>query len=119
MEQIKFEQIRRGDIFLADLGMTVGAEQSGTRHVLIIQNDKGNRYSPTVIIAPLTRKEKRMSLATHVVIDSGHGLHEKSVALLEQVRTIDRKRLLNYIGTINGDKMQQINAALCASLDLA
>lgn len=111
-------QIQKGDIFYADLGETVGSEQSGIRPVLIIQNDVGNKYSPTVIITPLTSKAKKLDQPTHVVIGKRFGLTEYSYALLEQVRTIDRARLCEYVGHADEPVMSRLNAALRVSLNL-
>ena len=110
--------IQKGDIFYADLGETVGSEQNGIRPVMVIQNDVGNKYSPTVIITPLTSKEKKLSQPTHVVIGKKFGLKEYSFALLEQIRTIDRTRLREYIGHADEQTMNCVNLALRASLHL-
>ena len=111
-------QIQKGDIFYADLGETVGSEQSGIRPVLIIQNDVGNKYSPTVIITPLTSKAKKLAQPTHVVIGKRFGLTEYSYALLEQIRTIDRTRLLEYVGHVDESVMVKVDDALRVSLNL-
>ena len=118
MYNTSFIQIQKGDIFYADLGDTVGSEQSGIRPVLIIQNDVGNTYSPTVIITPLTSKEKKMAQPTHVFIGKRFGLTENSYALLEQIRTIDRTRLLEYVGHADIPMMDRVDAALRVSLNL-
>lgn len=83
-----------------------------------IQNDVGNKFSPTVIVAPLTSKIKKQTMPTHVEIGERFGLTDYSIALLEQVRTIDRKRILDYVGTIDSKTMKQVNTALRVSLDL-
>ena len=111
-------QIQKGDIFYADLGETVGSEQSGIRPVLIMQNDVGNKYSPTVIITPLTSKAKKLAQPTHVFIGKRFGLTENSYALLEQIRTIDRTRLLEYVGHAEIPVMDRVDAALRVSLNL-
>lgn len=111
-------RIRRGDIFYADLGDTVGSEQNGIRPVLVVQNDLGNAHSPTLIIAPFTTKAKKMTQPTHVEIGDRFGLQGNSVALLEQIRTIDRSRLLEYIGRADRATLDEINAALHVSLGL-
>ena len=111
-------QIQKGDIFYADPGETVGSEPSGIRPVLIIQNDVGNKFSPTVIITPLTSKAKKLAQPTHVVIGKRFGLTEYSYALLEQVRTIDRARLREYVGHADESVMSRVNAALRVSLNL-
>ena len=111
-------RIRRGDIFFADLGDTVGSEQNGIRPVLVVQNDLGNAHSPTLIVAPFTTKVKKMTQPTHVEIGERFGLQGNSIALLEQIRTIDRSRLLEYIGRADKTALEEINAALRISLDL-
>lgn len=106
--------IKRGDIFYADLNPVVGSEQGGFRPVLIIQNDTGNEHSPTVIVAAVTSKPKT-KLPTHVPLKNREGLERDSVVLLEQVRTLDKKRLENYVGTIDKGQMLKIDEALRAS----
>lgn len=109
--------IRRGDIFYADLSPVIGCEQGGIRPVLIIQNDIGNRYSPTVIAAAITSQPKK-ELPTHVEIGCIEILQKNSVVLLEQIRTIDRTRLLEYIGSINRQRMLLVDQALAISIGL-
>lgn len=109
--------IRRGDVFYADLSPVVGCEQGGIRPVLIIQNDIGNRYSPTVIVVAITSKLKQ-ELPTHVEIGCMEPLQKNSVVLLEQIRTIDRIRLLEYIGSLSDLRMISIDQALSLSLGL-
>jgi mRNA interferase MazF len=109
--------IRRGDIFYADLSPVVGCEQGGIRPVLIIQNDIGNRYSPTVIVVAITSRLKK-ELPTHVEIGCMKPLQKNSVVLLEQIRTIDRIRLLEYIGSLSELRMISIDQALSLSLGL-
>ncbi|WMJ76984.1 MULTISPECIES: type II toxin-antitoxin system PemK/MazF family toxin [unclassified Sedimentibacter] len=109
--------IRRGDVFYADLSPVVGCEQGGIRPVLIIQNDIGNRYSPTVIVVAITSKLKK-ELPTHVEIGCMEPLQKNSVVLLEQIRTIDRIRLLEYIGSLSELRMNSIDQALSLSLGL-
>ncbi len=111
-------RIHKGDIYFADLGETVGSEQNGIRPVLVIQNDVGNKYSPTVIVTPLTSRSKKPAQPTHVVIGKRFGLAEYSFALLEQIRTIDRMRLLSYIGHADELVMSCVDTALRVSLDL-
>lgn len=111
------ETVKRGDIYFADLNPVIGSEQGGVRPVLIIQNDKGNRHSPTVIIAPITTSNKP-DMATHVKLTDLSGLKRASVVLLEQIRTIDRKRLKDYIGTVTDRQMLVINRAIVISLGL-
>ena len=109
--------IRRGDVFYADLSPVVGCEQGGIRPVLIIQNDIGNRYSPTVIVVAITSKLKK-ELPAHVEIGCMKPLQKNSVVLLEQIRTIDRIRLLEYIGSLSEFRMISIDQALSLSLGL-
>ena len=95
---MKKKKIRRGDIYYAYLNPVVGSEQGSCRPVLVVQNDIGNEHSPTVVIAPLTRNLRKNPLPTHVVIPKSCGLDRDSLVLVEQIRTIDRSRLSNYIG---------------------
>ena len=112
-------QIKRGDIFYADLSPVVGSEQGGIRPVMIIQNDVGNRHSPTVICAAITSKMNKAKLPTHVEIDaSKYHLVKNSVVLLEQVRTIDKQRLKDFICHVDNKLMSQIENALRVSLEL-
>ena len=109
--------IRRGDIYYADLSPVVGSEQGGVRPVLIVQNDMGNRYSPTVIAAAITSKLDKARMPTHIALDAReHGLSRDSVVLLEQIRTIDKRRLRDKIGELSALDMQRINRALLISL---
>ena len=111
--------IKRGDIFYADLSPVVGSEQGGVRPVLIIQNDVGNKYSPTVIVAAITSQIDKARLPTHVEVASSEtGLERNSVVLLEQVRTIDKQRLTHKIAHLETDVMDRVNAALEISLGL-
>ena len=111
--------IKRGDIFYADLRPVVGSEQGGIRPVLIIQNDVGNRHSPTVICAAITSKMNKAKLPTHIEIDaSAYGIEKDSVILLEQLRTIDKRRLENYIGRLDEYHIRRINRALAVSVGL-
>ncbi len=110
--------IRRGDILYADLSPVVGCEQGGIRPVLVIQNDIGNRYSPTVIVAAITSKSKK-ELPTHVELGCMEALQKNSVVLLEQIRTIDRIRLLEYIGSVSRLRMLLIDEALSLSVGLS
>ncbi len=112
-------QIKRGDIFYADLSPVVGSEQGGIRPVMIIQNDVGNRHSPTVICAAITSKMNKAKLPTHVEIDaSKYHLVKNSVVLLEQVRTIDKQRLKDFICHVDNKLMCQVENALKVSLEL-
>jgi mRNA interferase MazF len=111
--------IRRGDIYLADLSPVTGSEQGGVRPVLIIQNNTGNRFAPTVIVAAITTSTIKKAMPTHVKLESGrHGVEEDSTVLLEQLRTIDKNRLDNFCATISHDKlkMKEINDALMISV---
>lgn len=119
MYEMKECPIHRGDIFYADLSPCVGSEQGGVRPVLIVQNNMGNRYSPTVIAAAITSRTDKSRLPTHVSIGkSVHGLHKDSTVLLEQIRTIDRIRLKEHIGSLDNTYMEQINEALEISMGL-
>lgn len=109
--------IRRGNIYYADLTSTVGCEQGGIRPVLIIQNDIGNRYSPTVIVAAITSRPKK-EMPTHVAIGKESVQLSESFALLEQIRTIDRMRLKERAGSISDDEMEKVNQALSISVGL-
>ncbi len=112
--------VMRGDIYSANLDPVVGSEQGGLRPVLVIQNNTGNRYSPTVIVLALTSQIQKARLPTHVLIPSeGHGLEKDSVALAEQIRTIDKPRLRDKIGSLQPEFMHQVTRALCISLSLA
>ena len=111
--------VRRGDIFYADLSPVVGSEQGGVRPVLIIQNDMGNRHSPTVIAAAITSQLNKAKLPTHIeLLDPHCGLTKDSVVLLEQLRTIDKKRLKDKVCHLDGDIMRRVNRALKVSLEL-
>lgn len=109
----------RGELYYADLGKGVGSEQEGYRPVVIIQNNVGNKFSPTVIIAPVTTDhEAKAHLPTHCYIGEESGLDTPSVILLEQPRTIDKTRLGHFIGRLNREKLRQLNQALAISVDL-
>ena len=111
--------VKRGDIFYADLSPVVGSEQGGIRPVIIIQNDIGNRYSPTVIVAAITSQINQAKLPTHVEISSEeYGLNRDSVVLLEQIRTLDKKRLKEKIGHMTEEDMKKVNKSLLISLNL-
>ena len=112
-------QIRRGDIFYADLSPVVGSEQGGLRPVLIVQNDVGNRYSPTVIAAAITSKLSKSKLPTHIDVYAERvGLQRDSVVLLEQMRTIDKQRLKEKMGHLDDDAMHAGDTAISVSLGL-
>lgn len=111
--------VRRGDIFYADLSPVVGSEQGGIRPVLIVQNDIGNRYSPTVIVSAITSQINKAKLPTHIEIESHQcTLVKDSVILLEQVRTIDKKRLKEKICRLDDELMKKVNKALLISFGL-
>jgi len=112
-------EIKRGDLFYADLSPVVGSEQGGVRPVLIIQNDIGNKYSPTVIVAAITSQINKAKLLTHIEISANeYGLNKDSVVLLEQIRTIDKKRLREKIGNLDEDIMIIVDNGLQVSLGL-
>lgn len=111
--------IKRGEVFYADLSPVVGCEQGGIRPVLIVQNDVGNRHSPTVIAAAITSKQDKTNLPTHIPLAaSSCGLARDSVVLLEQVRTLDKTRLRERMGAIPHGEMRKVDAALGVSLGL-
>lgn len=111
--------VKRGDVFFADLSPVVGSEQGGFRPVLIIQNDIGNRFSPTVIVAAITAQIQKAKLPTHVEIDAEtYGLDRDSVILLEQIRTIDKQRLTDKITHLDDELMGHVTEALQISLGL-
>lgn len=112
-------QVLRGQIYYADLETTVGSEQGGVRPVLIVQNNIGNKYSPTTIIVAMTKRvHAKHNLPTHHFISSSVGLKHDSIILLEQIRTIDKARLREYIGTIGKEDMLQIERKLIVSLGI-
>jgi len=111
--------IKRGDIYYADLSPVVGSEQGGVRPVLIVQNNVGNKFSPTVIAAAITSQQSKANLPTHIPLHANtSGLAKDSVVLLEQVRTIDKKRLKEKMGSIDDDSMSAINDAISISFGL-
>ena len=111
--------IKRGDIYYADLSPVVGSEQGGLRPVLIVQNDVGNRFSPTVIAAAITSQTGKARLPTHIAIDAtGGGLQKNSIVLLEQIRTLDKRRLKDKRGHLDDGEMQRINGAISVSFGL-
>lgn len=112
--------IKRGDIYYADLSPVVGSEQGGVRPVVIVQNDIGNRHSPTVIAAAITSKTTKAKLPTHIeVYAENNGLIKNSVILLEQIRTIDKKRLKEKMGHLEDDTMKRVNEAINISFGLS
>jgi mRNA interferase MazF len=111
--------LKRGDVFYADLSPTIGSEQGGVRPVLVIQNNIGNRYSPTVIVAAITSQIDKAKLPTHVELAAyGNGLEKDSVVLLEQIRTIDKERLRERVVRLDEAAMRAVDAALEISLGL-
>lgn len=112
-------KIQRGDMFYADLNPVIGSEQGGVRPVLVIQNNMGNRFSPTVIVAAISGKIlEKADLPTHCKIQAYARLKEESLILLEQIRTIDKQRLGDYIGQLGQKDMEQVDRCLAISLDL-
>lgn len=110
---------RRGDIYLANLNPYISSEQGGTRPVLLLQNNTGNFYCPTLIVAPLTaRRGKKPHQPTHYLLSSVKGMDGASVVLLEQIKTIDKRRVVRYIGRVNRKQMDGVNEALQISLGL-
>ncbi|MFT8887682.1 MAG: type II toxin-antitoxin system PemK/MazF family toxin [Ethanoligenens sp.] len=111
--------VHRGDIYYADLSPVVGSEQGGIRPVLIVQNDVGNKYSPTVIAAAITSQTGKAKLPTHIDLHAEScGLSKDSVVLLEQIRTLDKRRLKEHMGTLDSPAMRRINQALSISFGL-
>ncbi|MCL2858022.1 MAG: type II toxin-antitoxin system PemK/MazF family toxin [Oscillospiraceae bacterium] len=111
--------VKRGDIYYADLSPVIGSEQGGIRPVLIVQNDIGNKFSPTVIAAAITSQKEKSRLPTHIQLPSLEcGLSRDSVVLLEQIRTIDKKRLKERMGRLDEGSMNEINRALTISFGL-
>lgn len=111
--------MKRGEVYLADLSPVQGSEQGGRRPVVIIQNDVGNKYSPTVIVAAITAKINKAKIPTHVELNKRqHALDKDSVILLEQIRTIDKNRLFEKLTVLSDDKMEEVNDALMISLGL-
>jgi mRNA interferase MazF len=112
-------QVKKGDLYFADLSPVIGSEQGGVRPVLVVQNNVGNRYSPTIIVAAVTSQKNKANLPTHVEIAAdGSGLSKNSVVLLEQLRTIDKKRLKERIGTIDHNRLPDVDEALGVSLGI-
>jgi mRNA interferase MazF len=111
--------VKRGDVFYADLSPVVGSEQGGVRPVLVIQNDIGNRFSPTVIVAAITAQIQKAKLPTHVEIEAKtHGMERDSVILMEQIRTIDKQRLTDKITHLDDETMRKVDEALQISVGL-
>lgn len=113
-------EVHRGEVFYADLSPVVGSEQGGVRPVLILQNDVGNRHSPTVIAAAITSKQDKTNLPTHIGLQAQTcGLARDSIVLLEQIRTLDKRRLREKAGQLSGDDQQRVDQALGISVGLA
>ncbi len=113
-----FHDFHRGEVYYADLNPVFGHEQGGIRPVVILQNDTGNYYSPTLIVAAVTRRTfKKPSQPTHVVLDDAEGL-DPSLFMLEVIRTIDKRRVRSYVGKLTGEQMGRINSALMKSVGL-
>ncbi len=110
--------IKRGDIFYCDLNPVFGSEQGGKRPVLVIQNDIGNRYSPTIIVAAITSINKKTGQPTHICIEDSDGLPKDSIIMLEQIRTIDKRRLSDKIGHLDSVKMKEVDKALQISFNV-
>lgn len=111
--------VKRGDLFYADLSPVVGSEQGGVRPILVVQNDVGNKYSPTIIAAAVTSQINKAKMPTHIEISAEtYGLVKDSVILMEQIRTIDKKRLKEKIGHADDELMQRVNKALSVSFAL-
>lgn len=111
--------IKRGEIYYADLSPVIGSEQGGMRPVLIVQNDIGNKYSPTVIAAAITSQREKSKLPTHIELSAQNcGLQKNSIVLLEQIRTIDKKRLKEKMGMLDSNSMNMIDTALSVSFGL-
>lgn len=111
--------VKRGEIYYADLSPVVGSEQGGVRPVLIVQNDVGNKHSPTVIAAAITSQKDKNNLPTHIEINAEKcGLSKNSIVLLEQIRTIDKKRLKEKTGELDENSMSNVNSALSVSFGL-
>ena len=111
--------VKRGDIYYADLSPVVGSEQGGVRPVLIVQNDVGNRFSPTVIAAAITSQQTKANLPTHITLNAvDSGLARDSIVLLEQVRTLDKHRLKERMGRLDDNSMDQVDHALSISFGL-
>ena len=112
-------EVNRGDIYYADLSPVVGSEQGGVRPVLVVQNDVGNKYSPTVIIAAITSQLSKAKLPTHIELNKDkYNLAKDSVVLLEQIRTLDKRRLREKIGSIDNLTMQKVDVAIMISLGI-
>lgn len=109
---------RRGDIYLANLNPFKGSEQGGTRPVLVLQNNDGNIYCPTLIVAPMTTQLKKLDLPTHKYFERVRGLHEPSMVSLEQIKTIDKCRVIEYLGRLTRAQMMEVDEACLTSLGM-
>lgn len=119
LRRVIFVTVKRGEIYYADLSPVIGSEQGGTRPVLIVQNDVGNKFSPTVIAAAITSQRFKTSLPTHIRVNAdGCGLAKDSIVLLEQVRTLDKKRLREKMGILDDNDMLRVDRALSVSLGI-
>lgn len=113
------KEIKRGQIYYADLSPVIGSEQGGTRPVLIIQNDMGNKYSPTLIVTCITTRTTKNKIPTHLWLDESCGLPKSSMVMLEQIRTIDKKRIKYYVGSISESDMEKVDKAIKVSLGVS
>ena len=111
------KEIKRNEIYYAELNPVIGSEQGGLRPVLILQNDTGNKYSPTTIVAAITSRQNKAKLPTHVNVQAG-GLPKDSIVLLEQIRTIDKSRLTDYIGSIDSRTIESVDRAIVVSFGI-
>lgn len=111
-------KIKLGDIFYANLNPTIGSEQDGIRPVLVVQNNKGNRFSPTIVIIPITSSLSKASIPSHVELSNTTGLDKKSIALVEQIRTLDKKRLLRKITSIAKEDLENVKLAIKQNLNI-
>ena len=111
-------KIKLGDIFYANLNPTIGSEQDGIRPVLVVQNNKGNKFSPTIVIVPITSRMSKADLPTHVVLENTAGLDKKSVALIEQIRTLDKTRMIKKITSISSIDLEKVKDAIKKNLNI-
>ena len=109
-------EIKRGELYYADLSPVIGSEQGGVRPVLVVQNNVGNKFSPTVIVAAVTSQISKAKIPTHIELSTNYGLAKDSVLLLEQIRTLDKRRLKEKIGSLDDKCMKSVNEALLISL---
>lgn len=111
-------KIKLGDIFYANLNPTIGSEQDGVRPVLVVQNNKGNRFSPTIVIIPITSNLSKSHLPTHVILKNTKGLERESIALIEQIRTLDKKRLIRKITSVSNEDLERVKDAIKKNLSI-